>query len=93
MARLGIEIDVSANVNSSDALNEGTERDAQRTEPNGICDSPMGGDTCLWLAAHQNLTPLADPTRSVGSSANTRQPTFAEDRLWAERPHRLAPGG
>ena len=42
----------------------------------------MDGETCLWLAAHQNLTPLSAPTRSAGSSFDSREPTFAQDRLW-----------
>jgi hypothetical protein len=41
----------------------------------------MNGETCLWLAARQNLTPLSDPTRSAGASADSREPTFAQDRL------------
>ena len=45
----------------------------------------MDGETCLWLAAHQNLaTPLSAPTRSAGSSLDSREPTFAQDRLWPD---------
>ena len=42
----------------------------------------MDGETCLWLAAHQNLTPLSAPTRSAGSSFDSRVPAFALERLW-----------
>ena len=38
-------------------------------------DSPMDGEPCLWLAAHQNLTPLSAPTRSAGFSFDSREPT------------------
>jgi hypothetical protein len=53
----------------------------------------MCGDTCLWLAVHQNLPPLSDPTRSAGSSSDSRQPTFAEDRLAESRRSAAHPRG